>query len=335
MANKTGKYNSFKQWLMWCRGKNNASATKLASYLRRLEADLLMKLPEPEKCKPFHELHQMLLDIDKRKAVNFSLEDVVLEFKKILSAIDKERKEEDIKNQVSEVEPEVLDDWRGAFNAYLKYLSDITRCFTMDIAMHINPKIEIGGQKSSSCYSEQSYKIRLKLFKKGVYKCIVDKLGFNNVVDNVLDAFSESVDLLTQSSPYEIPTQFIVNSPAKEIGSWRTILLDKIQSEENALESECGSFRIMRTTTPDKMAKSLSDILYKICLLNNKLSTYVMKETDPNEAISVKEVIKRITTTDIERFLPHEIDCIAESILTQIRDYVSYFKLQFEYKACL
>lgn len=324
MANKTGKYNSFKQWLMWCRGKNQASATKLASYLRRLESDLLLKLPEPRKCRPFHELHQMLLDIDRHKAVGFSIDDVVEELKKILTAIDNERKEEDIRNQVSEVEPEVLDDWRGAFNAYLKYLSDITECFTMDDAKQVNEKIEIGGH--STCYDERLYHTRLKLFKHGVYKCIVDNIGMANVVDKVLDAFSESIDILTMREPYEVPTQFIVEGSTQyEIGDWRAIIIDNIRySIEDDTEC-CNPFSVERVCSAETTARLLAEILYYVLMLNNEVASYVYKDT--NQAISVKDTLCTIKKSDVERI---RIPGIANSISLVrrlISDYAACFKI--------
>lgn len=299
MANKIGKYNPFKEWLLWCGKKSKTVATTLASYLRRFEEDLLLK--GSSQCLSFSEIHQLLKDIDDGKQHPQQIGNVINELQKIHKTLTTEIKaviKGETKDQMSEVDLETLYGWQRAFNAYLRFLVDVTDCFDMSMVRSINPKIGVGGMKAKP---DKYYPKRVKLFRCGLYKLLLEKLNFK-LIDKTLDAFAESVDILLGSggSYNVVATEMIIGNEGydgfeefDDLFNWRSMLLDGITMVGNIEERKISRrppYKIISHKSYEENADLMSDIFRKALSIQGEFNSCYIGD----DAISYKETVTRL-----------------------------------------
>lgn len=242
MANKTKKYNSFREWLIWCTKGSPNSAKTVVSYLRRIEEEFLeYHLGTPDV---FSQVHQILNDIDAGKKPHNEIDGA----KEILKCVQgllhdakdgarnikprcdcKSLKKDSISSEEiresPDIEYELLRGAIRAFNGYLKFLTDVTDCFGIEDALEINPRIRDDFRDAD----DPNYEKRLLIFRHGLASRFIKFFNVNDYVEAVLDSFSEIVERYSLPNNPAVATQFSLNEVASPSRcSWRSEVLNHI-----------------------------------------------------------------------------------------------------------
>lgn len=228
MANRIGKYSSFREWMIWCLGLKQTTAKTTATYLRKLEENVLHD--EMKEKWTLSDIHQWLNDIDAGKCPKSDLSEIKTKLTALLE------KALWAKNGRGDKECRLPDDYdtlKGgcrAFNNYLKYLVAVSDCFSFEDAKEVNPEIN----DISPLDSQSNYDRRLQIFRKASVSKLIQYLETPGLVDNILDCFHSIISETSQELRRAELTSFMTSTSQEYVGNllgWRAEILNTMPVE--------------------------------------------------------------------------------------------------------
>lgn len=335
MANKKGKYDSFKQWLIWCNSQSPVTAKTLVSYLRKLEKTLLI---QEGSFSEFHVLHDQLNVIDTQS--NSYGHETMMNVVESLAAIENFIKGElHAETNKTDTDLDVVNGWRRAFNKYLEFLSDVTTCFNDDDAKKVNDNLRFNPNRRLDEYYEK----RLKIFKSGFPYDLLKLPEATNLVEGMLDKIADFIDsIVAPSYCAQVATQFLTTDSIDTaiVGessgcSWRTWLVEGLcfvdSTEYFCDDYSCyisrreSNFNLERTQPSEESRKCLMAII-ELCLrLKDELSQIIFSGNQ--RVCSLSELARNIQSNHDHQYVYKIIERYKAMLKTQIYEFGHGFRI--------
>ncbi len=345
MANKTKKYNSFREWLIWCAKRTPNSAKTVVSYLRRIEEELLEY--QLGTSDVFSQVHQILNDIDAGKRPHYEIDGAVEILKCVQGLLHDardgkrdikpkfdckslkrdNRSSDEIRKSSNVDEYELLRGAIRAFNGYLKFLTDVTACFGIENALEVNSRIRDDFRDAD----DSNYEKRLLLFRHGLASRFIKFFNVNDYVEAVLDGFSEIIERYSLPNNPAVATQFSINNVASPSScSWRSELLNHINYNIISHKRIKRGFNVIRelptTETTDLLINFITKVYHSIDFLYSQLNPEERIVQSPEAQLS--SLINNALNNEIVMPGFDKIERIYLQCIEDLKAYMLAFKIE-------